>query len=94
MIPIADRMVDLNGQGQEPLAVPLEKLSHGENREQKCAFVEHIDVEGSEFQPWNHRYVERVGRCAVLRRIAGGLGILLCDIFFSIAYCVLILQIL
>ena len=46
VIPVTDRMVDLNGKRQETLAVPFEELAHGENRQQELAVVKHIDVEG------------------------------------------------
>ena len=77
VITVTDRMMDLDGQGQEALAVPLEELTHGKNREQELAVVKHIDVKPSKLQPGDHGNVERVSGCSILRRIAGGLGILL-----------------
>ena len=86
MIPIADCVVHLDGQRQEPLAVPLEELTHGENREQELALVEYIDVKTRELQPGDHGNVERVGGCAVLRRIAGGFGIGCHSIRYFLSY--------
>ena len=35
MVTVADCVVNLNGQRQEPFAVSLEELAHGENRQQE-----------------------------------------------------------
>ena len=49
VITIANCVVYLDSQGQEPFSVPFEELAHGEDRQQELALIEHIDVEGSEF---------------------------------------------
>ena len=51
VITIADRMVDLDGQRQEALTVPLEEFSHSENWKQKLSLIEDIDVKAGELQP-------------------------------------------
>ena len=76
VVSVADGVVDLDGQRQEASAVALKELTHGEDRQEKLALVEDIDVEAGELQPGHHGNVEGIGRRSLLGGVAGGLGIL------------------
>ena len=77
VVTITHSVMHLNGERKKTLSVALEILAHGEYGKKKFTFVIDVDVHRGKFKPRNHRDIEGVGRCAVLRRIARGLGILL-----------------
>ena len=77
MITITNRVVDLDGQGKQALAVPLEELAHRKDRQKELALIKHIDVKASKLQPGYHRDVKGIDWGVILGCITGRFGILL-----------------
>ena len=72
MVPVTDSVMYLDRQRQQPSAIPLKELAHGENRQQEFTVIKHIDIESRKFYPGYHRDVEGVGRGSLLGSVAGG----------------------
>ena len=77
MIPVADSVMHLDRQRQQPFSIPLEELTHGENRQQELAFIKDIDVESRKLHPGHHGDVEGIGGGSLLGRVTGGGTVLL-----------------
>ena len=45
VVSITDSVMHLDCKRQQPFSIPLEELTHGENRQQELAVIKHIDVE-------------------------------------------------
>ena len=75
VISVAYSMMNLYGHGQYPPTRILEGLSQCKNGKKIFAVVKNMEMKGGKCNPRYHGYIERIGRPARLRRIAGGRSI-------------------
>ena len=54
MIPVTDSVMHLDCQRQQPFAIPLKELTHGENRQQELAVIKHIDGKVRKLYPGHY----------------------------------------
>ncbi len=76
MIAVANRVVDLDGQGDGDLAFLAGCLSQCKDRQHVHAGIVYVDVEAGKIRPGKHGYVKGVAGPAGLGGQAGGLGVL------------------